>query len=73
GVPLRHEPEAWRIAISPDGGRIASESVRGKIIRVWNAETGVQNGEPLLGRERDISCVAITINDELRVVHGNNN
>ena len=58
------------VAYSSDGSRIVSGS-KDETIRVWNAESGEHVGEPIHGREDDVSSVCFSP-DGKRILSGSN-
>ncbi|KIO05569.1 hypothetical protein M404DRAFT_83068, partial [Pisolithus tinctorius Marx 270] len=67
-----HKDYVRSVTFSPDGRRILSGS-NDKILRVWDAERGVQVGSPLEGKghTRYVTSVAFSP-DEKRIVSGSN-
>ena len=56
------------VAISPNGKKIVSGGAD-KTIRIWDARTGIQIGEPLTGHTDSVSSVAISPNGK-KIVSG---
>ncbi len=52
-----HSHAVYSVAYSPDGQTIASGSLD-RTIRLWNAETGAQRGQPLTGHTNYVLSVA---------------
>ncbi|MBQ2787167.1 MAG: TIR domain-containing protein [Bacteroidaceae bacterium] len=63
-----HTHHVHSVAFSPDGKRIVSGS-GDETIRIWDAATGAQIGEPLTGHTRRIESVAFSP-DGKRIVSG---
>ncbi|CCA76432.1 related to WD40-repeat protein (notchless protein), partial [Serendipita indica DSM 11827] len=63
-----HGGGIWAVAISPCGGCIASGS-EDKTIRLWDAETGKQIGQPLEGHTGQVNSVTFSP-DGCRIVSG---
>ncbi|KZT54193.1 WD40 repeat-like protein [Calocera cornea HHB12733] len=56
------------VAFSPDGKRIVSGS-HDRTVRIWDADTGLAIGDPLIGHKDNIYCVAFS-RDGNRIVSG---
>ncbi|KAJ3805075.1 hypothetical protein F5876DRAFT_1607, partial [Lentinula aff. lateritia] len=56
------------VAFSPDGTRVVSGS-HNKTLRIWDARTGTQIGEPLQGHDHSVNSVAFSP-DGTRIVSG---
>ncbi|KIK50049.1 hypothetical protein GYMLUDRAFT_253322 [Collybiopsis luxurians FD-317 M1] len=57
GEPLKiHIKRVWSVAYSPDGQYVVFSSSH-KTVRIWNAQTGVQVGEPPKGHTDIVSRV----------------
>ena len=56
------------VAFSPDGTRIVSGSDDRKV-RIWNADSGEQVGDPLTGHDEEVRSVAFS-SDGTRIVSG---
>ncbi|CCA75946.1 related to WD40-repeat protein (notchless protein) [Serendipita indica DSM 11827] len=72
-LPLRmtyrgHGAPVMNIAFSPDGACIASGSID-RTIRMWDAQTGAQIGQPFVGHRGAVNSVAFSP-DGCRVVSG---
>ena len=63
-----HTYQVHSVAFSPDGKRIVSGSFD-ETIRIWDAATGAQIGEPLTGHTGDVESVAFSP-DGKRIVSG---
>ncbi|KDR68088.1 hypothetical protein GALMADRAFT_146577 [Galerina marginata CBS 339.88] len=63
-----HKHVVQSVAFSPDGRRVVSGS-RDKTVRIWDAETGEQVGEPFRGHEGFVWSAAFSP-DSKRVVSG---
>jgi WD40 repeat protein len=59
GRPLYHGAKVWALAVSPDG-RIVLSGGNDRKVRLWNAETRMQIGEPWAGPRKAISAIAIS-------------
>ena len=63
-----HTSPVWSVAFSPDGRHIVSGSLD-QTIRVWDAQTGAQVGNPLQGHTESVSSVAF-LPDGRHIVSG---
>lgn len=52
-----HKQWVLCVAWAPDGKRVASSCKNGEI-RIWDAETGKQNGRPMTGHKKWINCLS---------------
>ena len=68
GVLRGHTGRVSTVVFSPDGKRIVTGS-DDKTIRIWDAATGRQIGEPLIGHTERITSVAFSY-DNKRIVSG---
>ena len=67
-IPTGHTASVNSVAFSPDGTKIVSGSWD-KTIRIWDAETGVQIGNPLTGHTFGVNAVAFSP-DGKKIVSG---
>jgi WD40 repeat protein len=63
-----HNDWVYAVAFSPNGQRIASSSAD-ETIQIWDAQTGIQIGKPLLGHTDEVRSVAFSP-DGQRIISG---
>ena len=59
GILHGHENDVNSAAFSPDGTRIVSAS-NDKTVRIWDAQTGTQIGQPLTGHDSSVNSAAFS-------------